>query len=184
MRKTMASVLVVAVLLAVSSVFCTYLPSSKPIPTVPSGQLDETMVALQKLALAQSSASAKPTGSFATASISGKLSYPGETIPPMRVVAFEIKTGAHFTATLHSSGLYQIVHLPAGVYQVVAYPISKAGISALSGGYSQAVPCGLSVNCTDHSLISITVADGAKVIGIDPDDFYAPAGTFPPDPGS
>jgi hypothetical protein len=183
MRKTMASVLVVAVLLAVSSVFCTYLPSSKPVPTVPSGQLDATMVALQKLAAAQSSASTLPTRS-ATASISGKLSYPGETIPPMRVVAFNLKTDGYYTAVVHNSGLYQITHLPAGVYHVVAYPITKTGTSVISGGYSQAVLCGLSINCTDHSLISITVADGAKVIGIDPDDFYAPAGAFPPDPGS
>jgi hypothetical protein len=150
---------------------------------LPSGQLDATMAALQNLAAAQSTSSSNPTGSPATDSISGKLSYPGETIPPMRFVAFDLKTGAHFTATVHTSGLYQIVHLPAGDYQVVAYPITKTGTSALSGGYSQAVPCGLSVNCTDHSLIAIKVADGAKVIGIDPDDFYAPAGAFPPGPG-
>jgi hypothetical protein len=182
MRKTMASVLAVVVLLVISSIFCTYLPFNRPVPTLPSGQLDATMAALQNLAATQSVPSSKPTGLLATASISGKLAYPGETIPPMRVVAFDMTNGAFYVAEVHSSGLYQIIHLPAGAYHVVAYPITKTGTSALSGGYSQAVPCGLSVNCTDHSLIVIKIAVGAQVNGIDPDDFYAPAGTYPPDP--
>jgi len=182
MRKTMVSVLAVAVLLAVSSIFCTYLPSTKPVSTLPSGRLDATMAALQNLAASQSSSS-KSTGLLATASISGKLSDPAKTLPAMRVVAFNLKNGAYYTAEIRSSGRYQIDHLPAGGYHVVAYPITKTGSSDLIGGYSQAVLCGLSVNCTDHSLILIRVVDGAQVSGIDPIDFNAPAGAFPQDPG-
>ena len=47
---------------------------------------------------------------------------------------------------------------------------------------SQAVPCGLSVTCTDHSLITVSVTAGATLTGIDPNDYYAPDGTYPPMP--
>ncbi|MDR3578288.1 MAG: carboxypeptidase-like regulatory domain-containing protein [Anaerolineaceae bacterium] len=182
MRKTITSVLIVAVLLVISSILCTYLPSSLPVPTLPSGRLDATMSALQNLAAAQSSNSSNPGGSSAAASISGKVSYPDQPVPDLHVVAFNLKTGAFYTAVVHSSGLYQIEHITAGGYHVVAYPINKSGTPALTGGYSQAVVCGLGVSCTDHTLVLVRVVDGAHVAGIDPNDFNAPAGAFPQDP--
>jgi hypothetical protein len=178
MWKTMVSVLIVAVWLAA----CTYNPSGRPIPNVPAGQLDATMTALKNLAASQSKSPSNSTGLLATASISGKLSFPAVTIPAMRVIAFDMRNGAYYTGVVSSSGFYQIIHLPAGAYHVVAYPITKTGTSDLIGGYSQAVLCGLSGNCTDHSLISVRVTQGAQVTGINPDDFNAPAGAFPPDP--
>jgi len=51
-----------------------------------------------------------------------------------------------------------------------------------SGGYTIAVLCGLTVDCTDHSLVPIPVAGGLEVSDIDPADWYAPEGTFPPAP--
>jgi len=44
------------------------------------------------------------------------------------------------------------------------------------------VICGLSVSCHNHSLIHVHIEAGTIVNNIDPIDWYAPTGTFPPDP--
>ncbi len=44
------------------------------------------------------------------------------------------------------------------------------------------VPCGLKAGCEDHSLIPVEVTAGNMATGVDPVDWYAPAGTFPPRP--
>ncbi|MEW5872551.1 MAG: carboxypeptidase-like regulatory domain-containing protein [Chloroflexota bacterium] len=111
--------------------------------------------------------------------ISGSLSFPSEAIPSLRVVAFNSDTGQYYyVETNQNQTTYTITGLPAGVYHVIAYV--EGG--ATGGGYSQAVPCGLSVNCSDHSLIDVTVTPGQDTPGVDPKDWYAPPGTFPPDP--
>jgi hypothetical protein len=112
-------------------------------------------------------------------SISGNLSYPSEGIPPLRVVAFRTDIDQYFYVdTLQNQSTFQIDNLPAGTYHVVAYTMD----GALSGGYSQAVPCGLSVDCSDHSLIDVAVSDGQVSGGVNPADWYAPQGSFPPFP--
>jgi hypothetical protein len=110
-------------------------------------------------------------------SISGNLSYPSEFIPGMLVVAYRMGTTEFYSiSTADSQGAYQIDNLPAGTYHVVAY------YESLSAGYSQAVPCGLSVNCVDHSLIDVVVTAGSVASGINPMDWYAPTGSFPSKP--
>ena len=44
------------------------------------------------------------------------------------------------------------------------------------------VPCGLQYGCNDHSLIDVVVPAGGQASGVDPADFYADPGTFPPNP--
>jgi hypothetical protein len=114
-----------------------------------------------------------------TGSIAGALSYPSNFIPPMEILAFTSDMGGFYmTTTAENSFTYQINDLPAGQYFVVAYPQFE-GFEDLAGGYSQAVPCGLTVDCTDHSLIAVTVVGGQVTAGVDPVDWYAPPGTFP-----
>jgi len=113
-------------------------------------------------------------------SISGHLSYPSEFIPPLRVVAFNIFDNTfQWVDTAQNQGAYQIVGLKPGKYHVVAY-VKDGG---LSGGFTQMVPCGLSVNCTDHTLIDVVVLAGADTPNIDPFDWYADASAFPSMPG-
>ena len=115
----------------------------------------------------------------APGSISGQLSYPSEFIPPLRVVAFNIQTGQfYYVDTVNNQGAYTITNLPAGIYHVVAYMQGNN----YGGGYTHAVPCGLSVACTDHNLIDIHLNPGDNLTGINPGDWYAPDGTFPPNP--
>ncbi|MCW5873526.1 MAG: hypothetical protein KIS88_02645 [Anaerolineales bacterium] len=111
-------------------------------------------------------------------SISGNLSYPSSFIPAQTIVAWSVsQPGTYYYATTSDGvSFYQINNLPPGEYQVVAYT------QGLAGGYTPAVPCGLSVSCTDHSLVVIEIKSGQAVSGIDPQDWYAPEGSFPNNP--
>jgi hypothetical protein len=108
--------------------------------------------------------------------IRGNLSYPSEGIPAERVIAYRVATmevEADVT-TEQGQGEYEL-SVAAGDYFVVAYTLD----GKLAAGYSQAVPCGLLNTCEDHSLIPVHVEAGQTVEGIDPQDWYAPPGTFP-----
>jgi hypothetical protein len=71
---------------------------------------------------------------------------------------------------------YTIPNVPLGRYRVLAYRSEN-----FAGGYTRAVPCGLTINCVDHTLIPVDVAARQHVTGIDPADWQQP-GVFPPDP--
>lgn len=114
-----------------------------------------------------------------TGSVSGRLGFPSEFIPPLRVVAFNLDRGTYFWVdTAQNQQYYKIEGLPTGSYVVVAYVHG----SDMAGGYSKYVTCGLSVSCQDHGLIQVQVEAGSVVNNINPIDWYAPTGTFPPDP--
>jgi len=119
-----------------------------------------------------------------TGSITGKLSYPSEGIPSMYVVAYKASdtSQSYYVLTNQNDSTYQINDLPAGNYYVVAYPQSNPK-GDYSAGYSQAVPCGLTAQCTDHSLIVVTVKAGQATQGADPKDWYAGPGVYPIFPG-
>jgi len=116
-------------------------------------------------------------------SISGHLSYPGDFIPELRVVAFAIGQPSlyYYVDTVQNQSIYQILNIPAGTYQVVAYLLDPA--SKQTGGYSRAVPCGLLNICKDHTLLAVAVSPGEAIGNIDPGDWYAPQGTYPARPG-
>lgn len=140
----------------------------------------QTFAAMTAQAAGQPATGTPASPSPEAGSISGKLSYPSEFIPPLRVVAFNIFDQSYrYVDTIQNQSTYQIAGLAAGKYHVVAY-VQGGG---LSGGYTPAVACGLSVNCTDHSLIDVTVFAGTDTPNIDPADWYAPENAFPPMPG-
>lgn len=132
-----------------------------------------------------SPATAEPGGQtlptvIPTGTIKGQLSYPGEKIPPLRVVAFNLNTGEYASIEVKDRPDYVLAQIPVGEYHVVAYPLE--GDPAQAGGYSAAVACGLEATCEDHTLIIVKVEAGQVTSGIDPGDWYAPAGAFPPQP--
>jgi hypothetical protein len=118
----------------------------------------------------------------ATGSISGRLSYPSEELPALRIVAFNLANDDfYFVDTVQNQGTYLLENLPEGIYHVMAYPL-RSGLGAPGGGFSQAVPCGLNASCTDHSLIDVPVFAGQETPNVNPTDWYAPPGSFPPNP--
>ena len=136
----------------------------------------------------EASDTAEPT-TVSPGSISGKLTYPSEFIPPLRVVAFRVENGAWtqqyiYVDTLLNAGTYQIDGLEPGFYWITAYtiPNDNGAPSGLAGGYTQAVLCGLSVDCTDHSLVAVEVKPGMVTGNVDPGDWYAAEGSFLPNP--
>jgi hypothetical protein len=134
-----------------------------------------------------------PSNLPAEAIVTGSLSYPSEFIPPLRVVLFSLTDGkAYFVHTAKDQAAYSL-KVPAGTYYVVSYPYEgtagETGIAtsytlgggSYAGGYTQMVPCGLAYGCDDHTLIPVTVEAG-ETVSVDPGDWYAPEGSFPPMP--
>lgn len=103
----------------------------------------------------------------------------------MYVTAFEVGTQNYqYVITTNGQQTYQIEGLSPGTYTVVAYTIGGQSFPAgRSGGYTQAVLCGLRQACNDHTLIKVAVAAGQAVSGINPADWYLVDGAFPPFPG-
>jgi hypothetical protein len=174
--------------LALGTIFCTVsLPEgATPPPTTDlNAVVNATLTAVAAQApTAAPTLSTTPMSSFPDmGNISGTLSYPASSIPPLRVVATNTVDGSvNYTDTTAGQSTYSL-DVPVGTYTVVAYTLGGGGFpDGLPGGYSRMVPCGLSVSCTDHTLIVVTVTVGATVTGIDPGDWYAPDGTFPPRP--
>ena len=131
--------------------------------------------------------------SHINATITGSLSYPSDFLPPMRVVAFSLTDKkAYFVDTAKNQGQFSL-KVPAGSYYLVSYAYEGTagetgqaesyilGGGSFAGGYTQMVPCGLTANCEDHTLLPIIVVENQTVTA-DPGDWYAPEGTFPPMP--
>lgn len=110
----------------------------------------------------------RPTGS-----LSGKLGYPSEGIPPLRIVAFNTLTGEYYwqnTVTNQSS--YRFDELPVGNYRVLAYVIAQPS-RTFYAGYSEFVTCGLMASCPSHALKTVEVKAGQETGNVDPIDWYA-----------
>lgn len=119
----------------------------------------------------------------ATGGISGSLGFPSEYIPPMRVVAFDTNSADYYyVETELNQTHYQLADLPAGTYQVVAYVRDQG--PDMGGGYSAFVTCGMTMACTDHTLLDVFVTAGEVTPDVDPVDFYAIPGEmgWPVDP--
>ena len=154
-------------------------PTLAPCPTCAPATL---VVTATPATIPTDTPSPSPTGST-TGGISGALNYPSSFIPAQRVVAFNVNTGFwYWQNTSTGTASYSFEKLPAGIYHVVSYLISDP--KAMAGGYSQAVPCGLSAACTDHSLIDVEVKAGQVTTGVDAFDWYIDlaASGWPADP--
>lgn len=116
----------------------------------------------------------------AEGSIQGTLGYPSSGIPELFVYAFDSTNEKKYfmIETAVNQMTFTMNGIPAGSYYVVAY----AKDYAVSGAYTKMVPCGLSVECTDHSMIAVTVLPGETTKGVEVKDWYAPEGTFPKKP--
>lgn len=123
-----------------------------------------------------------------TGTITGFVSYPGESVPPQRVIAFDVRdVTIYFSVEIADSGSYSL-EVPAGTYVILSYlidPVSAGATPGLWAAYSKAVPCGLSVDCTDHGLQPVSVDAGEELTEINPGDWYLEPGEdagWPEDP--
>jgi hypothetical protein len=165
---------------------------------VPTADVDAIVQATFQALTAQApTATALPTGGTdaiptntppggQSGSLAGTLSYPAEGIPAMAIVAYHVGGGQndyYYVLTNQGQSTYQIDNLPVGTYHVVAYTMGGGGFPAgLPGGYSQFVLCGMQQSCADHTLVDAVVGAGGIAADINPQDWYAPDGSFPPYP--
>lgn len=186
MKKTKTNLLPMIVLAALlgSAVACE-LPSDTPPADPVATSVSATLTAS---ALESPSEEPPPTEEIVptdspaptTGTISGSICYPSEFIPAM--TAYFEETGSSTATELQiaeNQSSYSI-DLPPGTYTAYVW---RDGYE-LGGSYSQAVPCGLHVSCTDHSLIPVTVTAGTEVTGVDLCDWYGEAGDVPLPPGA
>jgi hypothetical protein len=99
--------------------------------------------------------------------IDGAICYPSDYIPAMTLYARNAKTGETFSKSLAEETDHYQITVPPGTYKVFVWA------DGIGGSYSKAVPCGLSVNCTNHTLILISVKPSQTVFGVNPCDFYS-----------
>ena len=112
--------------------------------------------------------------------VSGRICYPSDDLPAMKLY-FESTTDDRLISyqTQEGQNTYT-VELEAGTYHAYIWlPEDVLG----GGMYSKAVPCGLKVDCTDHSLIPVIVKPKQETSGVDVCDWYAPPGEVPLPPG-
>ncbi len=108
----------------------------------------------------------------ATGAIQGNLSYPGDRIPRLQVVAFNLDTGYwYWVGTAENQRSYTIAELPPGRYHVAAYVYGEDR----GAGYTADVVH----HNGDHSLLEVVVRPGKTTTGVDLYDWNA---SLPPNP--
>jgi hypothetical protein len=142
--------------LAQPTATCPVCPTSEPTPTLlPPTETPAPTATVQ-----------------ATGSVSGRLGYPSEMVPPLRVVAFNIVTGEYYWQnTVLNQTNYRFDELPAGTYHVLAYLIDNPS-RTFYAAYSNFVTCGYQESCTDHTLVAVEVKAGMETTNVDPNDWY------------
>jgi hypothetical protein len=174
-------------ILALSAIFCN-LPLSVPKPN-DDGTVSTIVAAASASAAVAITPTPAPTWDTSGApvhemgSISGKLGYPADSLPPMRVTAFDVRTGqARYIDTVAGQPTYSLA-LPFGTYHIVAYSIETESFpGGIPGGYTRAVVCGMAPECADHAFVDVVVTSGASLSDINPIDFDAGQGAYPPMP--
>lgn len=111
--------------------------------------------------------------------VKGTLCYPSEYIPAMKVYIKNQDTKKVYSLEAkQNQRAFLFKEIPAGKYVAYAYTLDETmtdghdNSSKAGGGYTQFVPCGLSVDCSDHSLITFHVKNGETADGIEICDWY------------
>lgn len=149
-------------------------PSPSPSPSV--GPVTAAEINQQKRGTGGTGSTTTQAGN---GTVEGSLVYPSQAIPAdLRVCAINLAgggetcSGEHVPSGAFKNGQGYRLSLPAGSYRV--YAVVPSFDPNYRAYYSAFVTCGYSVNCTDHSPLTVTVAAGQTVTGIEPGDFYAP----------
>lgn len=158
--------------LALLLAFCSPAPAAQTEPDV-SAIVNATLTAV----------AAEPQAALVEAGgIEGRLGYPADSLPALRIIALQVATGQYYSVdTAAGQETYRLDGLPEGKYNVLAYTLGSESIPAgLAGGYTQAVMCGMGPECADHGLVDVIVFDGEITPGVDILDWLQP--NFPPMP--
>lgn len=108
------------------------------------------------------------------AKLSGKICYPSEVIPPLSLFLVNIDTDQTITKnTTQNQASYFFEDLAPGSYRVYAKVTSQLNdTNSNIGGYTPAIECGLTVECTNHDLIEINLQSDVNFDTADICDWY------------
>lgn len=123
-----------------------------------------------------------PVAAQVTARITGRVTYPSEALPAMRVCAVDSTNPGR--ASCFRTALHQATYMldvPPGDWWLMAWP-QDTGTAGDPGLLSVASACLASgaTGCDDHSPLVIRVAAGDVRDGLDINDWYYDPRVFPP----
>ena len=105
--------------------------------------------------------------------IEGAVAFPSQTVPEMTVYAADLETARLHTIQLARGQTRFTLEVPAGSYWVFLAP-NEPGAPDIYGAYTRyslCAPHGVDGQCTDHSLIPVTVAGKTPQV-VTVDDWY------------
>jgi hypothetical protein len=111
--------------------------------------------------------------------VEGGLGYPSENVPELKIYFMNNSNNDTITfETQYDRLSYKFEKIPEGEYTAFAYVIDSKNnkdngfVSGFGGGYTNAVPCGLTVKCSDHTLKTFKIYPNETTTGIDITDWY------------
>lgn len=117
--------------------------------------------------------------STATGAVKGTLCYPSDYIPAMKVYLKNKETSKIYSMIVkENQSTFKFKKIKEGNYVAYAYTVTQTVTdlnnksTKASGGYTHAVPCGLTVNCNDHTLINFKVKKYKTTKAINICDWY------------
>jgi uncharacterized protein YecT (DUF1311 family) len=145
---------------------------------MPNGATLARRALIAVLSLSGSAVQAADT--YGVGSIAGTITYPGETVPALRIYAFTTDGRPQaMIETPKNETKFVLTDLPVGKYHVVAFPYEKQGtIEAVA--WTKAARC-IKGPC-DHTLVPVTVAAATTADGVLLSDWYVPREVLPIDP--
>ena len=120
-------------------------------------------------------------------SVDVSLGYPSSGIPPLKVCLYPVpevqsqyESPAKCVTTIENQMTASIAQVQPGTYHAFAWPVSDA--FTIGGSWTAAVPCGLSVDCTDHSPLPVEVKSNQVTKGVEIKDWYGNGEGYPAKP--
>jgi hypothetical protein len=111
--------------------------------------------------------------------VKGTVCYPSEYIPAMNVYIKNNETKKIYSLVIEENQKsFKLNKVPEGNYIAFARTVQKVltddsnKSTITNGGYTHAVPCGLTIDCKDHSLIVFKVEKGKSTKGIKICDWF------------
>lgn len=105
--------------------------------------------------------------SSTSGTVKGTVCYPAEYIPAMIVYLKNKETSKIYSLDIEENQKpFKFKKMPAGNYIAFANTVQEISTDSnnkstiASGGYTHAVPCGLTADCEDHSLLIFKVQNG------------------------
>ncbi|MGE5223469.1 MAG: hypothetical protein ACM3PY_13620 [Omnitrophica WOR_2 bacterium] len=156
-------------------IYRTPTPDTAPIATLAAMMYEGTRMAAKATEM---NIPSTPTPSNGI--VSGKICYTSNRVPSMTAYFRNINTEKVTTLNIENNQSEYRIELPPGKYYAYAW-VGDYQIGVL---YSQAVACGLSEACTNHSPLALEVKTGSETSSVDLCDWGIPISQLPVPPGT